>query len=89
MKTVGELIEELNKYPREQKVVQAKDTEGNDFSPVADVSEGMYDEQTPYSGEIYPTPEDIAEANSDIVAYGPDDVAPEGAVRVVIFWPTN
>lgn len=84
--TVAELMDILGKRPPGQKVLQAKDAEGNDFSPLAAISEGMYDAVTTYSGDVYPTPEEVADPNT---TYGPDDIAPEEAERVLIMWPTN
>jgi hypothetical protein len=61
----------------------AKDAEGNDYSPLADAGERMYEATSTWSGEIYQVPE--------VVAAAPDDWSevPAGAERVVVLGPVN
>jgi len=48
--TVKELIEILEKLPPETEIVVAKDSEGNDFSPVSEVNLGTYEPESTWSG---------------------------------------
>ena len=81
--TVGELIDYLATQPRDRKVVMAKDAEGNGYSPLEDASEGMYEADSTWSGEIYPTPES-PEGQSDEYSHASPD-----AERVVVLGPVN
>jgi len=84
--TVGELIDWLAGQPRGRIVVMSSDAEGNSFSPLADAGESLYVAESTWAGDIYPTPEDIAD---DDQYTDEDDGAPDEAVRVVLLWPTN
>ena len=84
--TVGELIDWLATQPRDRIVVMSSDAEGNRFSPLADAEESMYVAESTWSGEIFPTSEDIAGDDRYTVE---DDGAPDEAVRVVVLGPTN
>ena len=81
--TAGELADYLATQPRDRKVVMAKDAEGNDYSPLADADERMYEATSTWSGEIYQLPE--------VVAAAPDDWSevPDGAERVIVLGPVN
>jgi len=83
--TVRELREALAGLPDDMLVVMSRDAEGNGYSPLVETSESMYVAETTWSGEVYPTPEDIA----DDEQLGEDDEAPGDAVRVVTLWPVN
>jgi hypothetical protein len=66
--TVSELIAQLQQLPPNNIVVQAKDGEGNGFSPVAEVAVGLYAADTTWSGEFW-TPDaedDEKEAESAV-----------------------
>jgi hypothetical protein len=55
MKTVADLIAELQKYPSHLYVVQSKDSEGNGFAPFGDISYGTWEPENPsrpYYGEF-------------------------------------
>ncbi len=88
--TVGDLMDYLATQPRDRKVVMSKDAEGNGFSPLADASEGMYAADSTWSGEIYITPEDLAEemAKPDS-GWSEEDAPPDDAERVVVLGPVN
>lgn len=73
--TVAELIAELQKLPPNNIVVQAKDGEGNNFSPFAEVTVGLYAAETARSGEYW-TPEN-------------EDDEDDEADSAVCLWPTN
>lgn len=50
--TVAELIKELEKLPKSYLVVQSKDAEGNNFSPLSEISTAKYYPQNSWSAEI-------------------------------------
>jgi hypothetical protein len=91
--TAGELADYLAAQPRDRKVILRKDAEGNGHSPLAKAWEGFYEPDSTYSGEVYPTAEDVAswvaagewteEDAADL--YEPGDKAE----RVVVLGPVN
>lgn len=85
LRTCGELMDYLATQPRDRKIVMSKDAEGNSYSPLADADEAMYVADSTWSGDIYITPEELAEKAN------PADwtEAPEDAERVVVFGPVN
>lgn len=83
--TVKELKALLADQPDERLVILSKDSEGNGFSPLAEVAEGMYVPYSTWSGEVYPTPEQIL-ADSFLTE---EDEAPEEATHVICLWSTN
>jgi len=87
--TVGELADYLVDQPRDRSVVLAKDAEGNGYSPLSVAEEGIYVPESTWSGEMYPTPEQIAaEGHGDLSDWF-DGSGEEGAVRVVLLGPVN
>jgi hypothetical protein len=74
---VKDLIEKLQALPPELIVVQSRDAEGNSFSPVAEVTEGVYVEETTYSGEFSDNDEDVL------------DYTDRGGEGAICLWPTN
>jgi hypothetical protein len=75
--TVGQLMANLAECPLDAIVILAKDSEGNDYSPLPDdqgYSIGSYVADSTWSGEFY-----------DGITY--DD--PTRGVRAVCLWPTN
>lgn len=86
--TVGELADYLVGQPRDRLIVLAKDAEGNGYSPLSAAEEAIYVADSTWSGEIYVTPEEVADPESD---YAEEDGSPEGedAVRVVLLGPVN
>lgn len=85
---VKELIEALQTCNPNDLVVLAKDAEGNDFSPVVEISEGMYGPDSTWSGqvklrELMPELEEEGYTDEDV---GDPD---EGAVNCVTIWPIN
>jgi hypothetical protein len=100
--TAGWLADYLAGQPRDRKIVIAKDSEGNDHSPLADASEAMYQpdqvraedgsyEACTWAGSTYLTPEQLAEemAAPNLQGWSDEDAAPEGAVRVIVLGPVN
>lgn len=79
------LVAGFDGLPDDAPVIIQKDAEGNRFSPALGAEEGMYLANSEYSGEIYPTPEEIAASDE----YTEEDEAPEDAVRAIVLWPVN
>lgn len=83
--TVAELIEILKTLPQDALVVQAKDAEGNNYSPTTNwIETGRYAAETSWNGQFglfELTEEDQAQG------YTEEDV-PDGPVAVCL-WPTN
>lgn len=50
--TVRELMDVLKGYPENHQVVLSKDAEGNDFSPLDEVSHEDYQADSSWSGEL-------------------------------------
>lgn len=72
---VKELIESFEPGDMEKEVVMSKDGEGNGFSPLADVAEGLYVADSTWSGQVF---------NED-----EKEEAGEDAKDVIVLWPTN
>lgn len=88
--TVTELRAVLADLPDDMPVVMASDAEGNSFSPLEDADQAMYVADSTWSGDVYNTPEDLAEKmarpNSE---WTEEDAAPDDAVRVLLLGPVN
>lgn len=82
--TVAELIKELKKQPQDAMVVMSRDSEGNSYSPLADLGQGRYEEETSWSGQL-----GIVELTEEYIkqGYTEEDVL-DGPI-VVALWPTN
>jgi hypothetical protein len=85
--TKDELIRELTELdvPGDTMIVMSKDAEGNDHSPLADLSLGMYDAESTWAGEVYMTDE-AREASGMPDEYGE---APDTAVPALVLCPVN
>jgi hypothetical protein len=83
--TLAELRRQLDalNLPDDTPVILARDVEGNGYSPVATVDDALYEAESPYSGQMYASPE--------MRAAEPDewDEAPDSATRAIFLWPTN
>jgi len=82
--TVGELKEELGKYPDDILVVLSKDEEGNGFSLVYQIDGiGYYVQESDcQGGELYPSTEaGIKEG------WGEDYVQPTDGKPCIVLWP--
>jgi len=81
---VSDLIAQLKEFPQDAEVVQAKDGEGNSFSPLADVSLGRYEAETTWGGQW-----GLLELTDELKkqGYGEEDV-PNGPPTICL-WPTN
>jgi hypothetical protein len=86
--TAGELADWLSAQPRDRRIVLASDAEGNSHSPLADAGEAMYTAETAWSGETYPTPEDLAGLMARD-GWTDEDAAPGDAERVIVLGPAN
>jgi hypothetical protein len=51
--TVAELIEELQKYAPQTQVIMSKDSEGNLFGPISDISSGVYEAESTWNGDYW------------------------------------
>lgn len=90
IRTVGELRRWLADQPADRLVILQKDAEGNGYSPIADATEAMYVAASTWSGEVYPTQEELVQLVAQGSGWDPeDDAAPDDAVRVVVLGPTN
>lgn len=91
--TAGELADYLAQFPRDRKVILEKDAEGNGYSPLASADEGLYVADTTYSGEVHPTPENVArwvaEGYGQPGDWGEWDDSDEGVERVIVLGPVN
>lgn len=89
--TVGRLRAALDGLPDDMPVVVAKDEEGNDHSPLAEVDQAMYAAHNTWSGDVYPTPEQLAVlVDQPGSTWDPaDDAPPADAVRVLLLIPVN
>lgn len=74
--TVAELIRSLREYPDDFIVIQSKDAEGNDYSPVCELDSGFYEPETTWSGEYYGP--DVELENEEDFTY-----------NAVCIWPIN
>ena len=83
--TVKELIETLSKCDPERVVVMSKDGEGNNFSPLADYSEGAYVPECTWAGQVMLEKLTAADRKA---GYSEEDVAVNGQPCVCL-WPTN
>lgn len=73
--TVKELIEKLNTLPPDQLVIVSKDGEGNEHSPLSEISTGFYAPDSTWSGEFTSRAQDAADLGA--------------TQEVVCLWPTN
>lgn len=80
MTTVGELRQILQLFPDDALVVLSKDGEGNDFSPLAEVTSGQYHAESSWAGGY--ESDDYVEDEGLAIAEG-------AAVRAICLWPTN
>lgn len=76
--TIDKLIAQLEQYDGSRIVVMSKDSEGNDFSPICDISPCTFDD-----GEVF-----IEELTEELIeeGYTEDDTRP-GAALAIVFYP--
>jgi hypothetical protein len=88
--TVGELRARLAGFEDDTLVVLSEDSEGNGFSPLADVGRQAYIADSTWSGEVReigPLTEALTTLGfeaADLVTVGQD-----GAVLAAVLWPTR
>lgn len=73
---IKQLRAELSRYPDEMPVILSVDSEGNQGSPLSETTEGWYEPECPWKGDI------VHEDD-----YDPEE-RPE-AERVLFLWPEN
>ena len=67
---VGDLKKDLENFPDDMQVVLSRDVEGNGYSPLAFVGEGIYEPYNTYSGEFYSL-EDTDDDGERVIAFWP------------------
>lgn len=88
--TVAGLRAALADLPDDMPVVLAKDAEGNGYSPLSDADEAMYLADSTWSGEVYLTDKQLQDKVArGVGGWGPEDAAPDGAVRALVLGPVN
>lgn len=87
--TVGSLIEALAGLDPSLPVILSKDAEGNNFSPLYSVDDGLrYLPENGYSGETAPKTEDLILQGLDVEDYGGVELG-SGWIDAIVFWPVN
>lgn len=85
--TIGNLIDNLSKYPRETLVYQSKDSEGNKFISVDECSEMYVDKN--FDGD---TIEDEVWDEEDLTGgYEPQEYSEvlDGFQKIIVIWPVQ
>lgn len=49
---IKELIEKLYEFPQDYEVILSKDSEGNSYSPLVEIVDGVYEEESTWSGDF-------------------------------------
>lgn len=82
--TVGELIGKLLSFDPDDLVVLASDSEGNNFSPLYELTEDLYQEDSNWSGNTCPR-----EITDELRQGGwtEEDIMP--GRPCITLWPTN
>lgn len=83
---VKELIELLKDMPQEALVVMSKDSEGNRYSPFADMGTAIYVPETTWFGEVYSLDWTAEDADMSVEEW---EKLKEKNGTAVVFWPTN
>lgn len=84
---VKDLIKELQSCDPEDEVVMSKDSEGNSYSPLSSIWEGIYVPDSTWHGDVYMrelTEEDKKAGYTNEDLYDGDD-----GVRATVLSPTN
>jgi len=66
---VKELIAQLQEYNPEDVVILAKDVEGNDLSPLDEITENLYEPYLSYSGSVFDRDEDLVDCEPCITLW--------------------
>lgn len=56
--TIKELLLAIKGLPEDMQIILAKDAEGNDYTPLADIAIGVYETTTTWNGEFLYSDED-------------------------------
>jgi hypothetical protein len=86
---VGELRAALADLPADMLVILQKDSEGNGYSPLSDAEDGLYEAESTWSGEVYPTPAELAKLIAHGNGWTEDDAAPDTAIACIVLAPVN
>jgi hypothetical protein len=86
---VSELKRLLDGFDDDATIVMSKDAEGNGFSPLEELNQGIYNPLSTWAGEFWhvtrlnhlPTDEELAEQGLS--------PRPENVELAVCFWPVN
>ncbi len=73
--TKADLLKAIVDVPDDTLIVMSRDSEGNDYSPLAQIDEALYRAENTYSGELYD--EDQGEEEK------------KKCVPCIVLWPTN
>jgi hypothetical protein len=87
MLTVKQLRERLASYHDDDVVILSRDSEGNGYSPLASLGDGLYVPDTTSRGEIY-----LPELTDELRAQGYDDedtYQGDDGVQAVVLYPVN
>lgn len=84
--TVETLREVLDGLPDDMPVILSKDAEGNGFSPLASAGPGRYEPTSTWSGECWPTLQQVLEDGESEWDGIPDD---DELTAVLVLDPVN
>lgn len=82
--TVKQLKNKLENLNDNDIVVMSKDAEGNGFSPLADLSEGSYEADSTWSGEV-----GLRKLTPDLRKQGYSEEDLNNGVWCITLWPVN
>jgi hypothetical protein len=84
--TISEFIKELQQYPQDYEVILSKDSEGNSYSPLVEIVDGVYEEESTYSGDFLPF--DIEYQEQGISKEEWEDYKSKNK-KVIVLYPIN
>lgn len=67
---VQELIEMLQKYPKDFDIIIQKDSEGNGYSPLVGAETAVYEAESTWSGQVL-HPDDVEDQEENCVVLWP------------------
>ena len=85
--TLGEFREQTKDFDGEMLVVLSKDSEGNSYSPLANVGEMIYVPETMWYGEVYPSKLTQELKNSGCTEE--DLYHGDNGKKAIVLWPTD
>ena len=81
---IKDLIKELKELDPERIIVMSKDSEGNNFSPLSEIEEGSYEEESSYNGEF-----GLEKLTPKLKKAGYDEENIIEGKKAICFWPIN